>query len=332
MTFSFLNKIGTNDGQLNLTSITIDDLALLNQNSETHREVDSKLHAFDDLQLLNRNNSKKDHRADQVDRFTGSRHDSMYKNTLIDRMDFEENKEEKKRRVTGIYKTNEFLAPNRHENRFEDLGRARDNSGQYRSTSFSLKSGKKKKTQELTRLYEFEPEDDQDPYYEVYDCKRMTFLESVLNKPIYNFTRVETKHTDYFGQFKKSESKQDDPEEELKRSYKRQYNEVEKTLRPVYFDDEEAKLYKSYFAAIPTVIDKHAEYDKRIKQADCDVNALTANFYSFITPLYRDKDYRKVDERERHRNEDIKHDAEVVKKYLNYASIHALNTPAKMSV
>lgn len=74
------------------------------------------------------------------------------------------------------------------ERGFDDVTKRSEIPG-FRSTSFSLKSGVKKKAQEITRLYEFDAEEDPDPYYEIYDAQRMTFLESVLNKPMNNYVR-----------------------------------------------------------------------------------------------------------------------------------------------
>ena len=50
-------------------SMTIDDMALLNQNSQTHRECDANLHAFDDLQLL-RGNSNRNILNEAIDRLS----------------------------------------------------------------------------------------------------------------------------------------------------------------------------------------------------------------------------------------------------------------------
>ena len=53
----------------------------------------------------------------------------------------------------------------------------------------------KKKASELTKLYEYDPEDDKDPYYELYNCQKMTFLEQVLSEPMNILKRVEIKPT-----------------------------------------------------------------------------------------------------------------------------------------
>ena len=47
------------------------------------------------------------------------------------------------------------------------------------------------KTQDLAKLYEFDTVDDQDPFYEVYNCHTMTFIETICSKSMNHYIRVD---------------------------------------------------------------------------------------------------------------------------------------------
>lgn len=334
---SFFKGLKKNDFVRDKNHLTggFDDLMLLTKNSETHREVDSRLHAYDDLQLINKNHQTKEiQRIDpdiRASRF--GRQYSLYRQTTSDKIDFEEQKAPRKHnRISAMVTNSDFLIPGRSDNKLDELSRRFD-STQNRSVSCSLFSGIKKKTPELSKLYEYEQEDDPDPFYAIYRCDKMTFLESELNDPLSDYIRVDMKRPDSQFQFKFKTSKKpkEKAEPEVKKPvYKRRYNEVEKIVRPVYFDEnEDKKIYHSYIMSGPEVIDKRAEFTKRKKQKDCDINALTQMFYGFINPTYKDKDYKKVEEHAKRKEDDMKHDTEIIKKYLNYAS---MNTESSVKV
>jgi hypothetical protein len=282
---------------------TTDDLALLNSNSETHRQVDANLHAFDDLHMINRQTIRNEIRVEPLERITfEKRQNSIFKRQISDKVEFEDKREHKRFRGTTQYKTSDFLSPSIFEAKFDEFGKKTELGGnQYRSTSFSGVSGsRKKKAQELTRLYEYEPEDDQDPYFEIYDCRKMTFLESYLNKPLNNYTKLDMRQFDNYSADKQVHFKKEEVKESKSRLSKRKNLEVEKALRPVYIDEEEKKLYTEYFDNGAGLINKRAEFEKLKKKPDADVNQLASAFYSFIQPTYREKDYKKIEEPQRY--------------------------------
>lgn len=328
-TQSFLKQLRNTD-IANINIGTIDDLALLNQNSETHRQVDANLHAFDDLQLLNKKPARNDLRSETLDRYSIKHHENMFKNNLTDKTENTDFVDRQRKKTVSQHKISEFLTPSYVEAKFDGVERRFEGNSYGRSTSLSFKSNKKKKTQQLNRLYEFDPEDDPDPYYEIYDCQRMTFLEAVLNKPMNSYVRVDLKQSDSFFKPKPAESKKEEQEPKPK-FHRKRITDSEKSLRPIYFDKEEDKTYLDYFLSGPNVIDKRAEYYKRKSQTDCDVHVLTTSFYSFVAPTYREKDFKKIDEREKISKEDLKHDKEIIKRYINFDSINSFHNTVKTS-
>ena len=308
------------EGGGHLTSATIDDLALLNINNENRKEVDTFINAFDDLQLIRKKTSRENIRNDIIiDRLSLKHHDSIYKAFSSDRIDEEEVKDSKIKKRTTQSRISEFLAPSALENRPDE------SKFNYRSTSLSIKSMRKKKAQELTTLYEFDQDDDPDPFYELYDCQRMTFMESLLNKHMNSYIRVEVKHSS--NKIRPSEPVKE--EEEKPKSFKIHSVDNEKTLRPLYFDQDEHKLYVSYFSSGGSMIDKRAEYSKRISQPECDVNSLTATFYDFIQPTYKESDYKIIEDNEKKSKDDMKSEGEIIKKYINFDTVSNLSTMNK---
>lgn len=98
-TQSFLKQLISHDKQAKKirNSESIDDLALLAHNSETHREVDAKLHAFDDLQLIQKHSTRIDIN-ENLDVGFGMRTNSVFKHLTQDNsnLDFEEPMEKRK--------------------------------------------------------------------------------------------------------------------------------------------------------------------------------------------------------------------------------------------
>ena len=316
-----MRQLMLNEGGGHITSSTIDDLALLTFNNENRKEVDTVFNAFDDLQLIRKKTTKHELRNDlMIDRMSLRPHDSLYKAFNSERIDEEEVKEPKFKKRTTHSRISEFLAPAALDSRPDD---AKFN---YRSTSLSLKSIKKKKAQELTTLYEFDQDDDPDPFFEIYDWQRMTFMESLLNKHMNSYTRVELKHNT--NKIRQTDDKEN-IEEDKPKTFKIHSIDHEKMLRPIYFDQEEHKLYVSYFTTGGSLIDKRAEYSKRVIQPECDVASLTSTFYDFIQPLYKESDYKIIDENEKLKKDDLKSDSEIIKKYINFDSVSNISYPNK---
>lgn len=80
---------------------------------------------------------------------------------------------------------------------------------------------------------------------------------------------------------------------------------LNKILKPIYFDEEERKIYQQYLVSGPMVIEKRAEYDKEKKAGEVDDASLVSSYYSFINPIYKDKDFKKIDEFDKKKKEDI---------------------------
>jgi len=98
---SFFNHTKTDKiANIGITATT-DDLALLKKNSDTHQEVESSLVAFDDLQLVRKRPNHEPARFDKIERHSmAKRSDSMFKNVIGERFDYEEMMNPKKRRVS----------------------------------------------------------------------------------------------------------------------------------------------------------------------------------------------------------------------------------------
>jgi len=153
----------------------------------------------------------------------------------------------------------------------------------------------------------------------------MTFLESTLNKPINNYIRVDIKRSDPQLIDNNSNEKEEGFKDNAgKKQSKRRQLEAEKTLRPIYFDQDENKTYTDYIAKGPMIIDKNAEYHRKLSQPDSDVNALTSTYYGHLNPIYKENDLLQIVDIEKQNLEDIEHDKEIINRYISFDSINHL--------
>lgn len=218
---------------------------------------------------------------------------------------------------------------NHNDRKTEDLPISKnvDASSKYRSTSLSLKSYKikQRKTQDLTKLYEFDKEEDTDPFFEVFGWNKMTFLESILNKPINNYTRVDLKWNEHF--LVRSNSTKENSKESKSARISKKNQETERVLRPIIFDKDENKIYSEYLTNGPMIIEKNAEYHKRVSTTTGDSTPLLHSYYSFITPTYREKDFLNIEDMQSNQVADLEHDKIIINKYIEFDSINHLYSP-----
>jgi len=97
----------------------------------------------------------------------------LTQNNFSDRYDFEELKDFKNRaRLSTHFRTSEFLTPKFLDKKFDENNKKSEvqTNSKLRSTSLSIRSTRmKRKTEDLTKLYEFEGDDDIDPFGEIYN-------------------------------------------------------------------------------------------------------------------------------------------------------------------
>ena len=148
----------------------------------------------------------------------------------------------------------------------------------------------------MNKLYDFDPSEDLDPYYEIYDCKKMTFMESYLNKPMHNYTKVEIKHPESHLIPRNVAFKQEDSSEIKTRAEKKKKDEIDRAMKPNYFDSEEQVVYRSYFLNGPMVIDTRAEFERLSRKPDVNSDSIYTSFYEFVQPTYSEKDYKTIEE------------------------------------
>ena len=230
-------------------------------NNENRREVDSFINAFDDLQLIRKKTNRNDWINEVIDRLGLMPQESIYRKMSLEKNDNEEVKEIKLIKRNTNTRIIDFLTASGFDNKAEDTRNL--------NRLPTSKIVKKNIAHELTNLYEFD-QDDPDPFFELYDCQRMTFIESLLNKQVSSFIRVELKQNPNRIRpslpFKIVENK----EQKIK-TYKNNSIEIEKALRPVYYDQEEIRTYDAYLSNGTNIIDKRINNKSNLSNENSDI-------------------------------------------------------------
>ena len=111
-----------NGGTLSKFSVTTDDMALLNKESETHQEVDANMGAFDDSLIMKKKpHDKEMDKLTHLERsYITKRSDSMFKNVRSDKFDYEEIIKNKNKNESIKDKKSFFLTPSYFEGKNDE--------------------------------------------------------------------------------------------------------------------------------------------------------------------------------------------------------------------